>query len=291
MTVDLVNPGQGDVSSSGPSGPVADVVVLYGGWGGRQDGGAPLPAGPQTGTSQLVGRIQRMRLPPLHSVRILSLQGTLVDYEPIRQGLAFIQRNFHPSARIIIYGYSAGGMNAMDLARLIQVHSTYYGFSSGRFYPWIVELPRLRQQMSAETLGAVRVDLLITVDAASGPATALVSRSVPQCVRRNLNFYQTTFSPVGSHGGPNQAVDSSATVVQNIDLTGEVGHDAMDERTSGRVLDAIQGVLGREALPSLMQGDAAMARADRPLSSRSPRENTGPGSGAGLSPSTRRGIG
>jgi len=232
-----------------------------------------------------------MQLPRSHRVRVLSLQGTLFDDQPVEDGLDFIQRGFHPSAKIIIYGYSAGGANAMDLARLIQSVSTYYSFSSRRFYPWIVELPRLRQQMSAETLGAVRVDLLITVDAASGPATALVSRSVPQCVRRNLNFYQTTFSPVGSHGGPNQAVDSSATVVQNIDLTGEVGHDAMDERTSGRVLDAIQGVLGREALPSLMQGDAAMARADRPLSSRSPRENTGPGSGAGLSPSTRRGIG
>jgi hypothetical protein len=231
-----------------------------------------------------------MRLPPQHSVRILSLQGTLVESGPVEQGLAFIRRGFHPAARIIIYGYSAGGMNAMDLARLIQTQSTYYGLSSGRLYPWVVELPRLRDQTSGEALGAVRVDLLVTVDAASGPTSGSVNRSVPQCVRRNLNFYQTTSSRVGSHGGPNQAVDSNATVVQNFDLTGDASHDSMDERTNDRVLDAIQGVLGREVPPLSAQSGITVARADRPLSTRSARESTGPGSGTGLSPSTRRGT-
>jgi hypothetical protein len=228
-----------------------------------------------------------MRLPPGHTARTLSLQGTLDDQEGVRRALAFIQHGFHPSARIIIYGYSAGGLNALDLARLIQSESTYYGFSSRRFY----EVFRMEGRMSRETLGAVRVDLLITVDAASGPTSLVVNRTVPACVRRNLNFYQTIASRIGSRGWPNRAVSSSSTVIENVDLTGQATHASMDEYTNARVLDAIQGVLGREATPSLIRGGAATASADRPLSTRSRTESTGAGWAGGVSPSQRRGMG
>jgi RHS repeat-associated protein len=79
----------------------------------------------------------------------------------------------------------------------------------------------------------IKVDLLITVDAASGPNSYFRSNQIPDNVKLNLNFYQTAASPILSHGQANQGAN-----VINVDLSGEANskgnkiyHANIDEYT------------------------------------------------------------
>jgi hypothetical protein len=70
---------------------------------------------------------------------------------------------------------------------------------------------------------AVRVDLLVTVDAAIGNRSHTLNRTVGRCVRTNLNYYQTTRKGLEkSFGGPNRALAPGKTIVWNHDLTNRV---------------------------------------------------------------------
>lgn len=64
--------------------------------------------------------------------------------------------------------YSAGGMNALDLCRRFDKHN-----SAG---------PQQKQ---------LKVDLLLTVDAAARDLSSTIHRKVGDCVVRNVNYYQT----------------------------------------------------------------------------------------------------
>lgn len=274
MTVDIISPPQ-DPSIRWPPGPTQDLVIIYGGWSGH-DGPEELAPGTHSGSAQLVQAIQGMSQPPGHQLRILSLQGELVGSSSESRALSFIRQNFHPSSKIIIHGYSAGGVNALHLSQLIQVGLRYYNITSGTF--------GLSRPMLSQGVAQVRIDLLVTVDIATGPTSALLSRQVPSCVRRNLNFFQTTPSRMRSRGGPNTAADSRSTVIENADLTGQATHDTIDEHVSQRTLEAIQGVLGRR-VPHILQVEPAppvgVARARQPI------RPTGGGRGQGISPQSR----
>lgn len=256
MTIDLVNPRR-EVSYPVSRGIIPDLVILYGGWGGIQEGGGPLAPGPGTGTSQLVAAIHAMPLPPLHRVEILSVQGALVAQAGVERGLAFFRQHFHPQARIIIYGYSAGGTDALGLSRRINQEVAYYSLTSRR----LMNVFQMEDRMSRELFGRVRIDLLVTVDVSSGPSSPVIDRTVPSCVRRNLNFYQTTPSSVRSRGAPNSASAAYPmdTRIENLDMTGQAVHARIDEITNSRVREAIQGVLGREAIPPLTPPGTAIA--------------------------------
>jgi len=243
------------------SGPITDAIVIYGGWGGRQ-AGKPLPGGPQTGTAQLVQEIEKItRTPPvLHSVKLISLEGAMGDSSVV-QGFNFIKTNFHPLGRLIIYGYSMGGVDALALSRKLDRELPHYHFPSGKLIsrgmPGSVGKPG-----TPPSLGRVRVDLLITVDVAFGPlstASVVVNRTVAPCVRKNLNFYETNPKPrVFSQGGPNTPENPQATDVVNVDLSRrrshlrpgqEVDHGTIDNDTWYEVVWAIRGTLGSEARP------------------------------------------
>jgi hypothetical protein len=85
----------------------------------------------------------------------------------------------------------------------------------------------------------------VTVDGASGPFSDWIDRSVPTNVRKNVNFYQTKRSSIGSHGGPNTAVDIKYTTVDNRLVTGtNVEHSTIDEITAADAAKAIQDELG-----------------------------------------------
>ena len=80
----------------------------------------------------------------------------------------------------------------------------------------------------------IKIDLLITIDAAKGFYSAQVPSSVPNIVSKNLNCYQTVPSRVGSHGHAN-----NGTNVLNVDLSDAkdrnkktVAHDNIDEYTA-----------------------------------------------------------
>jgi hypothetical protein len=245
MSVDLVNPPAGSSTFPGSSIPglVNDLIVIYGGWGGlgRVE---PLHPGPGTSTSRLLRDVQDLPGVPGHRRPILALEGSLSSSAGVDQGVTFIRDNFHPYGQLIIYGYSAGGTDALALCRAINRDLAFFGFGSKR----LVNVFAMEDSMSREVFGAVRVDLLITVDGAAGEASNSLDRSVPACVRRNLNFYQRRPSPIGSHGEPNTPV-SPSTNVENNDMTGRAEHATIGTATNGQALDAIRGSLGVEAVP------------------------------------------
>jgi hypothetical protein len=96
-----------------------------------------------------------------------------------------------------IYRYSLGGKVALDVARALDA----------------ADIP---------------ISLLVTIDAAEGPMSALVNRAVPGNVSVNYNFFQTTPSNIGSYGGYN----SGSGLIFNYNLTGpNITHGNIDEAT------------------------------------------------------------
>jgi RHS repeat-associated protein len=82
-----------------------------------------------------------------------------------------------------------------------------YGYSfGGHLLSWVLEELDRRN---------VTVDVLITVDQASGPGTSLEDRTLPKNVKCNINFYQNNFNKINSHGGENTGINR----VVNVNLT------------------------------------------------------------------------
>ncbi len=141
----------------------------------------------------------------------------------------FIKANYTEGERLVIYGYSQGGDFAVEIAERLKADN-------------------------------IEVDLLITVDASDGPLqNTTVNRDIPSNVKLNRNIYQTsdsasssstesgksssessessesnsgTSNSPGSNGGPNRAVDSSKTQINNHNLTHPtITHQSIDEYT------------------------------------------------------------
>jgi hypothetical protein len=233
--------------------PIDDLIVIFGGWG-QADGGAPLQRTPVTGTTQLWERLEELPATPLHRIRIGAWNGSLRDAAGVDNAFRFIRQHFHPLGRLIVCGYSAGGFDAMRLVSHISMASRFYEVRSRTFVREIYRMP----PPGAEIFGFVRVDLLVTVDAAQGPLSGVTFRRVFPSARRNLNYYQGTGSSIGSHGGPNVAMDPKATDVVNLEMSGRyaanpaAGHGQIDNDTIDYIVEAVQVVLGREAVPRLL---------------------------------------
>jgi hypothetical protein len=118
--------------------------------------------------------------------------------------------------RILLYGYSYGGVMATHLA------------------------DRLK------SAGLV-VDILYTVDAAAGPETDEVDRTVGSNVRSNLNYYQTKASIVGSHGAANSAEDASKTKIYQAQLK-SVEHSKIDDFTKQSIIRSMLGRLNTQPI-------------------------------------------
>jgi hypothetical protein len=87
--------------------------------------------------------------------------------------------------KVIIYGYSLGGTDALELSRRM------------------------------DGLSKLRVHLMVTVDAAVPFSSDLVNRTVGSLVVRNLNIFQTHEHRIsGSRGGPNKG-----NAANNVDRT------------------------------------------------------------------------
>jgi hypothetical protein len=267
--------------------PVSDLVVIFGGWG-QKTGGQPLPhrcireehrnnggflsGGPafpghaDSDTSDLVQQVEEMTVtaPVLYPTRIVAIQGT-VGNVAVHQAYHFVRAHFHPFGRLVIYGYSIGGFNALSLCNKIQVEMPAFDLRSWQTTQALTEggvaatLPQRLCGPRPPTHGVVRVDLVITVDAALGPLSGAASRHVAPCVRRNLNFYQTTpQARIRSCGGPNIALDPQRTSVENKDHTSVANHATLDSYTQEVSLEAIEEALTRKAgfvphLPALAQ--------------------------------------
>lgn len=106
--------------------------------------------------------------------RVFGFGGSLANRQlGVQAALAAILSSHDRRGRLIVYGFSAGGVNALDLCRNLASNPL--------------------------TAGLV-VDLLVTVDVAA--RKEFVDRSVPDNVRLNRNYFQTSPSGNGSRGGP-----------------------------------------------------------------------------------------
>ncbi|HRD66978.1 MAG TPA: hypothetical protein PKY50_12600 [Candidatus Competibacter sp.] len=99
---------------------------------------------------------------------------------------------FDPRGKLVIYGFGAGGFDAIDLCRRIDRFSSWYNFESGQIGgpPSTLDPFRFAQ---------VRVDLLITVDPCRiaknlvrrDPAMGGAGTATPiEVVREHANYYQ-----------------------------------------------------------------------------------------------------
>ena len=142
-----------------------------------------------------------------------------------------------PQGKLIIYGYSAGGTNALEFTRRIEAENL------------------VRQVFDRPP---IEVTLLVTVDAADRTDAPLkVVRAVGGSVSANLNFFQTRASPglgSGAHGGPNIGLPSTITgkspFIQNRDITSELdivsassSHNQVEKASLKRCQQAIEFAL------------------------------------------------
>jgi hypothetical protein len=74
----------------------------------------------------------------------------------------------------------------------------------------------------------IPISVLVTVDAADGPLSNFIDRTVPSNVSVNYNFFQTTPSGIFSRGDYN----SGSGLIFNYDLTSpNITHSNIDEAT------------------------------------------------------------
>jgi hypothetical protein len=250
MSVDFP-PNYGSIYAGvDPSMPIKDVFVLIGGFDLKMQlvpfyNPDMRPDPGYSSTAALLGRVQGGDIPnkPSHEKAVLGIIGTYTE-GAIDKAMSFIKENFHPQGKLIIHGHSMGGVDVLKLSR--KMDGLFYDFvnqqvTTAAFHdpvatpPWMewrleksyreqhASDPRVTRTSFQQPYpnGNLRVDLLVTVDAALGGSSAAIDRTVGRCVRTNLNYYQTNAKPEQekSVGGPNRAVDPSATIVWNQDLT------------------------------------------------------------------------
>jgi len=124
-----------------------------------------------------------------------------------------------PNGKVLIYGYSYGGVLANYLAKRL------------------------------EAVG-IQVDVLVTVDAANGWGSDDVDRKISKNVKKNVNFYEknTSFKrdPTMSHGDANEGDPGQ---VENHDKSNDtfdgdkMTHMTIDDATVGDAIQALIGVL------------------------------------------------
>jgi hypothetical protein len=233
------------------SNPIINTFVIIGGWASSEDwsksDATPMPpTAAYSASADLLRRVQssELSLPPGQDKVAIGLKGRMMDID-VDKALDFIKDKFDPRGKLIIHGHSMGGAAVLRLCRKIDREIPFYGGPTGFTtqaayadatqpnwaYQWSeppkVPTPPPIQKMTPpsdsplpQANATVRVDLLVTVDAAIGNLSQNLNRSVGRCVRTNLNYYQTTRKGVEkSFGGPNRALAPTKTIVWNHDLT------------------------------------------------------------------------
>jgi hypothetical protein len=220
-------------------GPIRDLFVIIGGWAQEDavssDADPSLPPTPAYSASgDLLKRVQgtELTLPSGHTKLAKGLKGRMLDTD-VDAAFEFISNNYDPRGKLIVAGHSMGGAAAHRLCRKIDKDGPFWD----PYFPGLttsgvsaVGAPKASGVtiLPSPAIGGVsrpnprvRVDLLVTVDAARGNISDSLDRSVGRCVRTNLNYYQTTKKNIEkSCGGPNSALDPKQTIVWNHDLTG-----------------------------------------------------------------------
>ncbi len=129
----------------------------------------------------------------------------------------YVMKNYAEGGRVVVYGYSYGGVLASHLEK------------------------RLAENK-------VKVNFLVTVDAAAGFQSNQVDRTVSNNTDENLNIYQKTPSSIGSRGDENKRSDGSKKGITNrvkvsyVDDKGKkrsMSHSVIDEQSATEFIQAI----------------------------------------------------
>lgn len=188
--------------------PVAHTLVFYGDDLGP-DGGGLAPSAPGTRMAAFEGAGSRSRyrtcalawdalgpffrhaLPPLNPDPEGGMDGPAVAAGERLLVPGEGPSPFDPRGRLVVYGFGAGGFDAIGLCRRLDRFSSWYDFGLGRLGgpPDAPDDPRFAR---------VRVDLLVTVDpcrarkdpAGRDPAAGADATTPVGAVREHANYYQ-----------------------------------------------------------------------------------------------------
>ncbi|HMO63582.1 MAG TPA: RHS repeat-associated core domain-containing protein [Ferruginibacter sp.] len=205
-----------------------DVIVIFAGADISSNGGlgetGKIVKGIQDGhtnarggsVKNFVSKYLKVRALPTPVGTVGALEDVSLD-EATEDAYNFIKNNRTEDGQVSIYGYSYGGVLANHLSK------------------------RLKKD-------GIKVNFLVTIDAAKGPNSDNVDRKIDDNVEENLNIYQTKKSSVGSRGGKNTRNDGSEKGIQNeisVSYTDENGkkqttvHSNIDDATLQRVINEI----------------------------------------------------
>lgn len=178
-------------------GPVHDTLIFYGGYEEGMTAGGPLTQYTQHKPGSRVGNRSSWTAWTWLS-RYFKREYTK-DMDPARQegfnnqavrkGMEFLLQGgvFDPRGKLVIYGFSAGGFNAVGLCRRINLHRPWYNITN-RTLGFLDHAPTPQQPFAP-----VRVDLLVTVDPCledvSGHENYQVIAPRP-LVKWHANYYQ-----------------------------------------------------------------------------------------------------
>lgn len=213
-------------------GPVRHKFVLLGGYGEidiRGEGADLMPQMQATYSGQFdVMRAVRATQPPGGVIEMHATTGAWCrPSSAVQPALQFLQRNFDPRGRIVIYGYSAGAFNTFDLCRAMLQQCPFWDTTTRQFV----------QGGTPERCRQVKIDLLVVVDAAAdnNPFSGLWSRAIPGNVRRCLNYFQTHSER--NNGAPASAI-RGVTELANLPVA-DVTHSTIDENTAPAAISTI----------------------------------------------------
>lgn len=162
---------------------------------------------------------------------------------PFRAG--FPNWKFHPDCKLIIYGFSAGAYNALQICRSLD--NFFYDYEMDEIQP-----TSSIRQISTIDQPRLAVDLLITVDAVKNEldddtqGQPSWSANLARCVRWNLNYYLENPGREG-HGSPNTALWDGQ--VRNENLHRECTHSEANEHVRERVVRAVRKVICENQRP------------------------------------------
>lgn len=221
----------------------SDLMLFFSGVQGKGDAADRAEGGKPVGENEQ-GMFEEMKkiAPRSGHPRIeRGWYGSIVSIEKVvEEAFQFVitcQQYLPPESKLIIYGYSAGGYDALSLCRRFDEYNSYDRRSQEA-------LVRHYNPAVTNPVAKIVVDLLVTIDAAARKLTPLVNRKVADCVVRNVNHYQYAFfgELLGrSEGGPNSG---KGTILNtNHGYTG-ARHGKMQEATMPDALKEMKGCLG-----------------------------------------------
>ncbi len=163
---------------------------------------------------------EELHPPPNAELYVVGFGGTLKKKrEVVTLASRVLSQNHHPIGKLIIYGYSAGGINSLDFCRFLQ-------------------------------LAGQKVDLLIMVDTAGKGER--VDRHVPGNVVRTRNYFQTDTSLLASDSVGARAQGHDVTNIncddlpfQNVVLAQKSRHGQMQDLLRARTLQDVRAELNR----------------------------------------------